>query len=257
MPTIFTDEDVQKYTRWQRFKMYAKIRAGMTWLHESSSRRWQREQEARQRFDDAQQVPGGTLELVQELHEDLAGARADLREKERLLRISNNQLGQVTVQRNYAQAGWERADAEKEEAIRAMNTARRHAEFYQQGWNGARDELRDFKQTCSADRVEKLLKENRDGKADLREAREKLKDNKRWLKESEKELKEVKKDLKDLQSSYKHLNGVSEAAKRQRQRVGTVEKEKAALVAERDAARAELQGMKELNEKLMFDEAGW
>ena len=26
MPTIFTDEDVQKYTRWQRFKMYAKIR---------------------------------------------------------------------------------------------------------------------------------------------------------------------------------------------------------------------------------------
>ena len=28
MPTIFTDEDVQKYTRWQRFKMYAKIRAG-------------------------------------------------------------------------------------------------------------------------------------------------------------------------------------------------------------------------------------
>ena len=30
MPTIFTDEDVQKYTRWQRFKMYAKIRAGMT-----------------------------------------------------------------------------------------------------------------------------------------------------------------------------------------------------------------------------------
>ena len=37
MPTIFTDEDVQKYTRWQRFKMYAKIRAGMTWLHESSS----------------------------------------------------------------------------------------------------------------------------------------------------------------------------------------------------------------------------
>ena len=29
MPTIFTDEDVQKYTRWQRFKMYAKIRAGL------------------------------------------------------------------------------------------------------------------------------------------------------------------------------------------------------------------------------------
>ena len=35
MPTIFTDEDVQRYTRWQRFKMYAKIRAGMTWLHSS------------------------------------------------------------------------------------------------------------------------------------------------------------------------------------------------------------------------------
>ena len=29
MPTIFTDEDVQKYTRWQRFKMYAKIRAAL------------------------------------------------------------------------------------------------------------------------------------------------------------------------------------------------------------------------------------
>ena len=30
MPTIFTDEDVQKYTRWQRFKMFAAFRRGCT-----------------------------------------------------------------------------------------------------------------------------------------------------------------------------------------------------------------------------------
>ena len=56
MPTIFTDEDVQKYTRWQRFKMYAKIRAGMTCLGGELRRRRggrRRVRRARRRLDAA------------------------------------------------------------------------------------------------------------------------------------------------------------------------------------------------------------
>ena len=85
MPTIFTDEDVQRYTRWQRFKMFARIRNGCTWdvrsqllfHYQSSSRHWHRSQEAKQRFDDADadntDLPA--LWLVERLNEDLASER--------------------------------------------------------------------------------------------------------------------------------------------------------------------------------------
>ena len=103
MPTIFTPKDVQKYTRWQRFKMWAKIRNGCTWdvrgqllLHyESSSRHLERSLEVDQRFKDADadqtDLPG--LWLVEELNEELASARAEVHEANRQLRLLRGLLG--------------------------------------------------------------------------------------------------------------------------------------------------------------------